>query len=158
MTSSAMIVTLPTSDPSSEVHFFDAASVETYCQKRRIAFQNDAAAIDLAKEDLLRRQQQIVLQGLLKLTKDVKKLTVKEFDENYGCDVIDMIKKMMLEGEVIGSNGKKRVRQIPSGDSSGSDGTGVTTKAGLSLKTPAPRFGMGVPATRTARKGEKIIA
>mmetsp|Transcript_22709 Transcript_22709/g.47638 ORF Transcript_22709/g.47638 Transcript_22709/m.47638 type:complete len:159 (+) Transcript_22709:171-647(+) len=158
MTSFATTAPLPTGDPASEIHVFDATSVDAYCQKRRIAFQNDTAAIDLAKEDLLRRQQQIVLQGLLKLTKDVKKMTVREFDENYGCDIIELIKKMMLDGEIIGSNGKKRVRQLPRGDSSGSDGPQVATEAGLNLKTPAARFGIGVPATRTARKGEKIIA
>lgn len=158
MTSFATTAPLPTGDPTSEIHVFDDASIDAYCQKRRIAFQNDTAAIDLAKEDLLRRQQQIVLQGLLKLTKDVKKMTVGEFDENYGCDIIEMIKKMMLDGDIIGSNGKKRARQLPRGGSSSSGGPGVAKEAELSLKTPAPRFGMGVPATRTARKGEKIIA
>ena len=103
----------------------------------------------------MRRQQQVMLQGLLKLTKDVKKLSVKEFDDAFGCDVIDMIKKVMVDGGV-NSSGKKRVRHV--GGGAAATTTGVAAVGGLNLKTPAHRFGKGVPATRTARRGEKIVS
>ena len=103
---------------------------------------------------------------------DMAKLTVKEFNDKFGCDVVDMIRKQLLLASSVGnaaiyeeeedggsSSGKKRNRvmgmqqQLPQF---------ATAAAGMmSLKTPAVgRFGAGRPPmtiARTARKGERLV-
>lgn len=101
----------------------------------------------------------------------MKKMTVKEFNSKFGCDVIDMITRHLAlvdndccgnddNDNVVTSSGKKRNRvigmmqqqqQFPS----------ATDRARMSLKTPAVgrSFGGRPPMTiaRTARKGERLI-
>ena len=96
----------------------------------------------------------------------MKSLSVKEFNEAFDCNVIEMMREMMAAGGVEWNNtsgtsasasavGKKHPRAI---------GAGITATAGgphiLSMKTPAAhRFGTNPPKTmRTARRGEVIRA
>lgn len=105
------------------------------------------------RDDLMRTQKETIIQGLLKLNKDVKKLTVQEFNATFSCDVIDMIRKQMEAGDVMNSaNGaKKRFRAV------GGQQQAVSGAGGLSFKTPAAhRMGKHPMTMRTARKGEVI--
>ena len=67
-------------------------------------------------------------------------MTVKEFNQMYGCDVIDIIRKQLNQRGGTGSS--KRV------------GIGASS---LSLKTPAVKFAGRPPMTRTVRKGERVL-
>jgi hypothetical protein len=115
--------------------------------------------LELVRDELLRTQKEIVIQGLCKLNKDVKLLSVKEFNDTFDCDIIDMMREMMLAGGVQWSGagtamtvastvGKKHSRVI--------GGAGVGQQM-LSMKTPAAhRFGRPPTTMRTARRGEVI--
>lgn len=99
------------------------------------------------RDELMQKHQDTIIQGLCKMNKDVKKLSVKEFNATFGCDVIDLIKMQMAAGDVNASGGKKRFRALASSQ--------TATGTGLSLKTPAPlRMGKPPMTTRTARRGE----
>ena len=118
----------------------------------------------------MRSQKTTFVNGLCTLSRDVKKLTVKEFNDKFGCDVVDMIRKQLLASSVGNaaiyeeeedggsSSGKKRNRVMGMQQQQFS----TTAAAGMmSLKTPAVgRFGAGRPPmtiARTARKGERLV-
>ena len=114
-------------------------------------------------DELMRTQKETIVQGLCKLNKDVKKLSVKEFNETFGCDVIDLIRKQLDAGGVTNnqsSSNKKRNRTGVAGSSSSSAvavAAAVSGATGLSLKTPAAhRMGKPPMTMRTARRGEVI--
>ena len=66
-------------------------------------------------------------------------MTVKEFNQMYGCDVIDIVRRQLNQR---GGTGSKRV--------------GIAASS-LSLKTPAVKFAGRPPMTRTVRKGERVV-
>ena len=157
---------LPASESSSSVDWLSRDSCNSFIEQRRQQFQNDVESLELVRDELLRTQKEIVIQGLCKLNKDVKSLSVKEFNDAFDCNVIEMMREMMTAGGVDWNNssgtsasasavGKKHPRAI---------GAGITATAGgphiLSMKTPAAhRFGSNPPKTmRTARRGEVIRA
>ena len=116
------------------------------------------------RDELMRTQKETIVQGLCKLNKDVKKLSVKEFNETFGCDVIDLIRKQLDAGGVTNNNqssaNKKRNRTGVAGCSGSSAvavAAAVSGATGLSLKTPAAhRMGKPPMTMRTARRGEVI--
>eukprot|EP00986_Skeletonema_menzelii_P015357 scaffold11569_cov157-Skeletonema_menzelii.AAC.10 len=122
------------------------------------------------RDQLMRSQKTTFVNGLCTLSRDVKKLTVKEFNDKFGCDVVDMIRKQLAsagvenatascEDEKDGgpSSGKKRNRVMGMQQQQ----QHFSTAGMMSLKTPAVgRFGGGRPPmtiARTARKGERLV-
>ena len=115
------------------------------------------------RDELMRTQKETIVQGLCKLNKDVKKLSVKEFNETFGCDVIDLIRKQLDAGGVTNnqsSSNKKRNRigtGVAGSSSSSAAAVAAAVNGGLSLKTPAAhRMGKPPMTMRTARRGEVI--
>ncbi|KAL3769815.1 hypothetical protein ACHAWU_010323 [Discostella pseudostelligera] len=141
-----------------DVDWLSRDSCNSYIEQRWHQFRNDVEALELVRDELLRTQKEIVIQGLCKLNKDVKLLSVKEFNDTFGCDIIEMMREMMTAGGVQWSGagtamaaastaGKKHSRVI--GASAG--------QQMLSMKTPAAhRFGRPPMTMRTARRGEVI--
>ena len=115
----------------------------------------------------MRSQKTAFVNGLCTLSRDVKKLTVKEFNDRFGCDVIDMIQQQLAQvgGEEDGgssSSGKKRNRVMGMQQQQHFSNATAGTAGMTSLKTPAVgRFGgSGRPPmtiARTARKGERLV-
>ena len=125
-------------ESSSDVEWLSRDSCNSFCERRRDQFRRDAEALELVRDELMRTQKETIVQGLCKLNKDVKQLTVREFNATFGCDVIDLIRQQMAAGDVQSSAGKKRFRAV-------------------SLKTPAANKLSKPPMTiRTARRGEVI--
>ena len=69
----------------------------------------------------MRSQKTAFVNGLCTLSRDVKRLTVKEFNDRFDCDVVEMITRQLANvGMVDGSeddggslsSGKKRNRVI----------------------------------------------
>eukprot|EP00804_Cyclotella_cryptica_P024956 CCRYP_015495-RA/>CCRYP_015495-RA protein AED:0.17 eAED:0.17 QI:0/0.5/0.33/1/0/0.66/3/385/155 len=69
-------------------------------------------------------QKELIGNGLCTMKKAVRKMTVKDFYQTFGCDIIDMTKKQLEEGEEEGAMGTKR-------------GVGAKPAVGVSLITPA---------------------
>lgn len=134
---------------SADIEWLSRDSCDSYCEQRRDQLKKDEEALELMRDDLMRTQKETIIQGLCKLNKDVKKLTVREFNSTFGCDVIDLIARQMAAGDVH-SNGKKRNRVA--------GGAAIAAAAtGLSLKTPAAHRSGKPPMTmRTARRGEVL--
>lgn len=124
----------------------------------------------------MRSQKTTFVNGLCTLSRDVKKLTVKEFNDKFGCDVVDMIRKQLASagaghatnnasceeegGDGAPSSGKKRNRVM--GMQQQQQQHFSTNVGMMSLKTPAVgRFGGGgrppMTIARTARKGERLV-
>lgn len=76
------------------------------------------------------------------MKKELKKMTVKEFNATFGCDVIGTLRSQLEMTEDQGSEMKR-----------------VGTTGGLNLKTPAVKFAGRPPMTaaRTVRKGERVV-
>lgn len=139
-------------ESSADIEWLSRDSCNSYCEQRRDQLKKDTEALDLVRDELMRTQKETIIQGLCKLNKDVKKLTVKEFNATFGgCDVIDLIRKQMVAGDV---NAKKRSRTVAA------TAAAAAASSGLSLKTPAAhRMGGKPPMTmRTVRRGEKVQA
>ena len=137
----------PAESADININWASRDSCNSYIEQRRAQLKKDEEDLELTRDELMRTQKETIVQGLCKLNKDVKKLTIKEFNATFGCDVIDLIVKQMAAGDVQ-SNGKKRTRVIAGG---------AATANGLSLKTPAAsRMGKPPMTMRTARRGEKI--
>ena len=134
-----MSASIHPAESSPDVEWLSRDSCNSYCERRRDQFRRDADALELARDELMRTQKEIIVQGLCKLNKDVKQLTVREFNATFGCDVIEMMREHMAAGDVQSIAGKKRFRA-------------------LSMKTPAAnKFAMKPPMTiRTARRGEVV--
>ncbi len=74
----------------------------------------------------------------------VKKMTVREFNTSFGCDIVSIVRGKIAEVECNGESKKRRVEG--------------TNGGGLNLKMPsAVRFAGRPPATRTVMKGEKVV-
>lgn len=84
-------------------------------------------------------QQQLYFSGMMKLKKDVKKMTVRDFNAQYNCDLLQMLKDVASCAVM----GKKRTH--------------------MDMETPAPGKGskkaIMTPSTRsrTVRKGEPVL-
>lgn len=132
----------------SDIEWLSRDSCSSYCEQRRDKMQKDEEALQLMRDELMRTQKETIVQGLCKLNKDVKKLSMKEFNSTFGCDIVELIRKQMMAGDVNdASGGKKRFRAVQQ----------QFGNNGLSLKTPAAhRMGKPPMTTRTARKGETV--
>jgi hypothetical protein len=101
-------------------------------------------------------------------------MTVKEFNEKFGCDVVNMIRRQLAATSAVAENNGGAEDDEDGGTSSGKKrnrvmgmqqqqqfSTTASVAGMLSLKTPAVgRFGAGRPPmtiARTARKGERLI-
>ncbi|KAL3794752.1 hypothetical protein HJC23_012762, partial [Cyclotella cryptica] len=136
----------PLVESSCDIDFLNRESCQSLCSERRLKLKADEEAVILARDEMMLAQKELIVNGLCKMKKDVRKMTVKDFNQTFGCDIIDMIKKQLEEGEEEGAAGNKR-------------GVGAKTAVGVSLKTPAAvRFAGKPPTTRTVRKGERIIS
>ena len=151
------------SSSSVDIEWLSRDSCNNYIKQRRDQLKKDEEALELMRDELMRTQKETIVQGLCKLNKDVKKLSVKEFNETFGCDVIDLIRKQLDAGGVTNqsSANKKRNRTgVATGSSSSSAAAAaaaVSGATGLSLKTPAAhRMGKPPMTMRTARRGEVI--
>ena len=157
------------------IQWLNRNSCLAICHQRRQKLLEDEADLKEMRDQLMRSQKTTFVNGLCTLSRDVKKLTVKEFNDKFGCDVVDMIRKQLAsagaghatnnasceeEGEDgAPSSGKKRNRVMGMQQQQHFS----TTSAGMmSLKTPAVgRFGGGgrppMTIARTARKGERLV-
>eukprot|EP00578_Thalassiosira_sp_NH16_P016332 CAMPEP_0181127692 /NCGR_PEP_ID=MMETSP1071-20121207/28336_1 /TAXON_ID=35127 /ORGANISM="Thalassiosira sp., Strain NH16" /LENGTH=249 /DNA_ID=CAMNT_0023213453 /DNA_START=130 /DNA_END=879 /DNA_ORIENTATION=- len=142
----------PTTESSADIDWLSRDSCDSYCERRRDQLKKDEEAIELMRDKLIRTQKETVVNGLCKLNKDVKKMTVKEFNSTFGCDVIDLIARQMAAGDVHGSNGGKKRNRVAGGVA-----IAAAAGTGLSLKTPAAHRSGKPPMTmRTARRGEVL--
>ncbi|KAL3791912.1 hypothetical protein HJC23_010772 [Cyclotella cryptica] len=92
-------------------------------------------------------QKELIGNGLHTMKKDVRKMTVKDFNQTFGCDIIDMIKKQLEEGEEEGAMGTKR-------------GVGAKPAVGVSFSingSPVDQFDKGRLVV-TAKKHKAIAA
>ncbi|KAK1741777.1 hypothetical protein QTG54_007350 [Skeletonema marinoi] len=155
------------------IQWLNRNSCLAICHQRRQKLLEDEADLKEMRDQLMRSQKTTFVNGLCTLSRDVKKLTVKEFNDKFGCDVVDMIRKQLLLASSVGnaaiyeeeedggsSSGKKRNRVM--GMQQQQQPQFSTATAGMmSLKTPAVgRFGAGRPPmtiARTARKGERLV-
>ena len=146
------------------IQWLNRDSCLAICQQRRHKLLEDESDLKEVRDQLMRSQKTTLINGLCTLSRDIKKMTVAEFNQKFGCDVVDMIKKQIAEVAVdenngnddVSSSGKKRNRVV-----------GMQQQQRLqqqqqfpSLKTPAvTRFGGLPPMTiaRTARKGERLV-
>lgn len=149
------------SSSSSDINWLSKDSCNSYIEQRKEQLKKDEEALELMRDELMRTQKETIIQGLCKLNKDVKKLSIKEFNTTFNCDVIDLIRKQMDAGDIdLQSNGaggnKKRNRSIGASFAAGAGNS--SNNNGLSLKTPAPHRMGKTPMTsmRTARKGEQV--
>lgn len=156
---------------TADIEWLSRDSCTTYVEQRRSELKKDEEALELMRDELMRTQKETIIQGLCKLNKDVKKLTVKEFNDTFGCDVIELIRKQMALGDVnnnvqSNSGSKKRNRSVANAssaaasNSSSSSGMVGVDSNGLSFKTPAVHTrmggGEGGKTMRTAKKGEIV--
>ena len=150
------------SSSSVDIEWLSRDSCNNYIAQRKDQLKKDEDALELMRDELMRTQKETIVQGLCKLNKDVKKLSVKEFNDTFGCDVIDLIRKQLDAGDVNNDNNqssKKRNRgvAVAAGSSASAVSAAVGGATGLSLKTPAAhRMGKPPMTMRTARRGEVI--
>lgn len=142
------------------IQWLNRDSCLAICQQRRHKLLEDESDLKEVRDQLMRAQKTTLINGLCSLSRDIKKMTVAEFNQKFGCDVIDMIKKQIAAVAVdennggdddASSSGKKRNRVV---------GMQQQHQQFSSLKTPAvTRFGGRPPMTiaRTARKGERLV-
>ena len=125
-------------------------SCRGWCEQRRGKLQRDVEALELMRDELMQSQKEVFVQGTCKLNKDVRNLSVKDFNATFGCDVIGLIRKQMSAGDVANS-GSKRVRVPDDAVRAALGGVGA------SFKSPAAHL-TGIPPTtmRTARRGEMV--
>jgi len=153
-----LMVTATMEAPIDVDEWLSRDSCNNFCQCRREQFQRDVEALELVRDELLRSQKETIVQGLCKLNKDVKQLTVREFNAAFGCDVIAMFREHFAAAQA--------------GDEDEADG-GLTNSSGNSsqsgmkrsrfvenLKTPAPDRWAKPPSApmtiRTVRRGEVV--
>jgi hypothetical protein len=133
-----MSASIHPAESSSDVEWLSRDSCNSFCERRRDQIRRDAEGLELVRDELMRAQKETIVRGLCTLNKDVKQLTVREFNATFGCDVIDMIREQMAAGDVQSSAGTKRFRA-------------------LNMKTPAADKMSKPPTTiRTARRGEVV--
>ena len=82
---------------------------------------------------------------MMKLSTRVKKMTVRDFNQEYKCNLLESI-------TAISMGGKKRIRPITT--------TTTSTTTSSELETPAPyKHGRAAQATpsRTVKRGEQVL-
>ena len=138
-----------------DIQWLNRKSCLDLCNQRRQKLRDDEADLIELRDQLMRAQKTTFVNGLCTLSRDVKKLTLKEFNERFGCDIVDVIRKQLADVGIgedgASSSGKKRNRVV---------GIQQQPHAAMSFKTPAVgRFGGRPPMTiaRTARRGERLV-
>jgi len=133
---------IPTnSSPLPEIDFLQTSSCESLCAQRRNKLKSDEDAIKDACGEIIKSQKESVRVGLCKMKTEWKKMSVKDFNEAFGCDIIEVVRKQL--GKMGESEGRKRV--------------GIKGAA-ASFKTPGVKFAAGKPPlTRTVKKGERMM-
>ena len=121
-------------------------------------------------EDCKAQQEEAHKTGMIKLSKNVRNMTVKEFNKAHGCDLLALLKSK--DGVVLSRNtgtgadasttkppsmaGHKRDYPVGGGFSSQ-----TSTAMAAGLETPAPSRRNGAAgcqsALRTARRGEGLL-
>lgn len=156
------------------IQWLNRNSCLAICQQRRQKLLEDEADLIEMRDQLMRSQKTTFVNGLCTLSRDVKKMTVKEFNEKFGCDVVNMIRRQLAATSAVAENNGGAEDDEDGGTSSGKKrnrvmgmqqqqqfSTTASAAGMLSLKTPAVgRFGAGRPPmtiARTARKGERLI-
>mmetsp|Transcript_34027 Transcript_34027/g.101666 ORF Transcript_34027/g.101666 Transcript_34027/m.101666 type:complete len:211 (-) Transcript_34027:145-777(-) len=128
---------------------------------REVKKRQDSIALlaDQAKSE----QQGLAFVHKMKMQKNVREMTLRDFDAKFGCDILAEVRKAMTTGGEGGlalpAAGKKRDR--PGGAKVGAPKVRVGG-GGLTLETPAPKVGgitSHAPGTalRTVRRGEAIL-
>lgn len=144
-------------ESSSDVEWLSRDSCNSYIEQRRNQFRKDVEALELVRDELLRTQKEIVIQGLCKLNKDVKSLSVKEFNNAFGCDLIEMMRELMKAGGVQCSGTSDAAAEVGKKHYRANDHSSKVGMQTLSMKTPAAhRVGRPPTTMRTARRGEVI--
>ena len=135
-------------------------SCNNFCQRRREQFQRDVEALELVRDELLRSQKENIVQGLCKLNKDVKSLTVREFNATFGCDVIAMFREHFAAAQADDDEDDVEGGLSNSSSSSNNSQSGMKrSRIVENLKTPAPdRLAKPPPpmTIRTVRRGEVV--
>ena len=158
------------------IQWLNRNSCLAICHQRRQKLLEDEADLKEMRDQLMRSQKTTFVNGLCTLSRDVKKLTVKEFNDKFGCDVVDMIRKQLASAGAGHANNNASCEEEGGEDGAPSSGKKrnrvmgmqqqqqhFSTSAGMmSLKTPAVgRFGGGgrppMTIARTARKGERLV-
>ena len=155
------------------IQWLNRDSCLAICQQRRHKLLEDESDLKEVRDQLMRSQKTTLINGLCTLSRDIKKMTVAEFNQKFGCDVVDMIKKQIAAVAIDDNNGNHHYYEGGDDDAS-SSGKKRNRVVGMqqqqqrlqqqqqfpSLKTPAvTRFGGLPPMTiaRTARKGERLV-
>ena len=133
---------LSESSESPSIDFLQLSSCEAYCDNLRAQLNADEEALIEERGSIINSQKELVRMGLCNMNNDLKKMTVKEFNATFGCDVIGTLRS-----------------QLKMSDGQGSEKKQVGIAAGLNLKTPAVKFAGRPPMTaaRTVRKGERVV-
>ena len=96
-------------------------------------------------------QEECLSTGLIKLSKNIRNMKVKDFNSKYSCDLLALLKSK--DGVVL--SGSSRQSLPPSGKPPAVDATKKRC-----YETPAPRFrrpGQLNTVMRTARRGEGLL-
>mmetsp|Transcript_24504 Transcript_24504/g.36511 ORF Transcript_24504/g.36511 Transcript_24504/m.36511 type:complete len:292 (+) Transcript_24504:233-1108(+) len=130
--------------------------IEAELQKRK-------DAIIVKADQAVAEQKQIAYLRSIKLSKSVRKMTIKEYNKMYGGDLLEMFQTFELKDDELNSSsgicpsGKKRIRPVGNG---GIVSSSTMISGKMCLETPARSVPTGrnpnTPATviRTVRKGE----
>ncbi|KAL7512336.1 hypothetical protein ACHAXN_009442 [Cyclotella atomus] len=134
----------PLTEQQPTINFLEPTSIQSLCTSRQTKLKSDEDAIIEARGKTLNSQKEAVRNGLCSMKREWKKMTVREFNEAFGCDIVEMVRRQLEDGEGDGEM-KKRV--------------GIAANVGgMSLKTPAVKFAGRPPMTRTVRKGERVVS
>jgi len=135
-------------DGSNEAHVLSyIADVETEFEKRK-------GSMDAEAENICLQLETIKQSSLLKLNKSVRKMTVRQFQDQYGSDMDAVCRAVLDENEYLPSVAVTAQQGLEKGK---------VDEFGRPLRTPARMGGGGnsilgrTPATvRAARKGELL--
>lgn len=119
-------------------------------------------SLDIQKVNMLKRQQEVFFVNMVKISKSIKKMTIREFNSAHNTNIVDIMKNSMMGDTVSAARmgAKKRVRSNGTSQNANSS----TSNSRLPMETPVRQIssvgGIRTPGTilRTVRKGETVYS
>ncbi len=153
--------------PLPDLDILKTESIQVLLQDIQRQVQARKESLSIKGAEINKRQQEVFFVNSMKIEKSVKKMTIREFNQNYmgGENIISAMKQIIDDSaRTNASSGcnnpgaKKRVRQLPPGTYA--QGSHLY----LPLETPVRQLKPGIPTRtpgtilRTVRKNEAIYS
>lgn len=151
----------PPSFPIPDLDYTQLKNIQLLITDLEREIDSRKESLDIQKVNMIKRQQEVFFVNMVKISKSIKKMTIREFNSAHNTNIVELMKNSMM-GDIVSAatmGAKKRVRSNGSSQNANS-----CSSSRLPMETPVRQIasvgGIRTPGTilRTVRKGETVYS